>query len=83
MYPFESTIEATAETGKINLCDVTARTSAEHVVNLLTNTDKSAYILPEPCVVFRVSVSPNWALMEAGDVYLALNTLVGPISSLQ
>lgn len=41
------------------------------------------YFLPEPCVVFRVSVSPNCALMEAGEVYLALNTLVGPISSLQ
>lgn len=39
--------------------------------------------LPEPCVVFRVSVSPNCPLIEAGEVYLALNTLVGPISSLQ
>lgn len=38
---------------------------------------------PEPCVVFRVSVSPNCPLIEAGEVYLALNTLVGPISSLQ
>lgn len=41
------------------------------------------HFLPEPWVVFRVSVSPNWALMEEGEVYLALNTLVGPIISLQ
>lgn len=40
-------------------------------------------LLPDPCVVFRVSVSPNCPLMEAGEVYLARNTLVGPISSLQ
>lgn len=39
--------------------------------------------LPEPWVVFLVSVSPNWPLMEAGEVYRALNTLVGPITSLQ
>lgn len=33
--------------------------------------------------MFLVSVSPNWPLMEAGELNLALNTLVGPISSLQ
>jgi len=41
------------------------------------------YLLPEPWVVFRVSVRPKRALMVAGEVYLARNTLVGPISSLQ
>lgn len=41
------------------------------------------HFLPDPCVVFRVSVSPNCPLMEAGEVYLARNTLVGPMSSLQ
>lgn len=41
------------------------------------------HFVPEPCVVFRVSVSPNCPLMEAGEVCLALNTLVGPMSSLQ
>lgn len=47
------------------------------------NTWHSTYFLPEPWVVFRVSVSPNWPLIDAGEVYRALNTLVGPISSLQ
>lgn len=69
--------------GKISLCS--------HCVKLrsVENCVFSSLLLfmipflPEPCVVFRVSVSPNCPLIEAGEVYRALNTLVGPISSLQ